>query len=144
MKAILNQFNRFELPLLVIICAFAILQKSELFDIGVLLIPVCSLVALLYIIQGRFGQFLLSKQPLPVRLYPSFFGNFSGISLIGILFKVMEYPGASLLAKVGVFGMLLCSLALFYPTIQNEFIPVMRKFLFRIAVLISMNLWLSI
>ena len=112
--------------------------------IGPVVIAAGSALSFGYLLQGRLGTMVLAEHTVLVRMFPSIFGNFSAICVMGILFKVMQWPGASVMANIGIIGMLICSLALFYTPIQNEFLPVMRKFLIRLAVLVGLSIYVAI
>lgn len=85
----------------------------------------------------------MRDQVFAVRVFAYFYGIGSAVLTLGILFKLMHFPGAGLISQVGMAGLLAACLAIFYTPIQDAYLPVLKKVLLRLAVLISLGLLVS-
>ncbi len=112
-------------------------------SLGPILNVVSSTLAALYILQARVGMNQLRDKAFLIKAYPYVLGNSSAIIILGVFFKVMSYPGADLMAKVGIIGILISCVFLFYRPVQDEFLPVMKKILLRLFLLIAVGFLVS-
>lgn len=144
LEKLLNFFNRFEVPILLIWTALTIIQKLTSFYIHEVMVIVSSYLSMFYFLQARMAITKLKEKPAALKVYPIILGYSSAILVMGILFKSNHYPGAAVMANVGMAGILLSSLFLFYTPIQDEYLPVMRKLLLRFFLLISLGFLVAI
>ncbi len=143
MRAVLNFFNRYELLLLGFWLLTIVVFEFTILPLSPLLIVLSSLLALGFTIQGRFGTIILKDKSTLVRLFPSIFGNSSAVSILGALFMIHHWPGANVMLYIGLIGIGCSTFLLFYTPVQDEFLPVMKKFLFRIFTLVIIAISIS-
>lgn len=144
MNVLVNQFNRYEVPLILIWLLVLALYQYTTLPIGPLVILLSCLLALGVQLQGVVGGKALADRKGFVRIYPKMYGYASATAVLGVMFKVMNYPGSSIMAQVGTVGLLLCTVVLFYRPVQDEFLPVMKKMLLRLLVLLVLLIWIAV
>lgn len=138
MEKIVLHLNKYESVLFLFWVVLVAITFEELFPLGPIFLIVSGVLSIYYLLKGRYDQFTLAHEKVYLRMFPSLFGNFSSIAVFGVFFRSMNYPGSSVMLNVGAIGLVVCGIALFYPPIQNHFLPYLKKFYLRIAVLVVM------
>ena len=139
MEKLLNLLNRIETPLLIFwLIAIGVWEGLHL-NIAILVVVIAVLLAILYLLQGNKAGSIIKNDNSIVKAFPVFFGTSSSVLVLGILFRLMHWPGG-IMSNIGMAGILLSCLFLFYNPVQDEFLPVLKKLLLRIFILICLGL----
>lgn len=138
MENVLNYLNKVE-NIVAILWSFLMvgLHRWEL----PVLIPAFILsfyLAAFYLIQGkRAVQLVRDKSPL-VQAFPLLLGLSSSLLVLGVLLRSLGFV-EQFMATAGMVGLLISCLVLFYNPVQDEFLPVLKKVLLRIFLLIAVG-----
>ena len=144
MERIVNNLNKIEMYLLLIWAAITLIQKEFSWEIDSVFIICSILLSAIYTLQPNIAVEKLKDKPTLVRNYPMLLGVGSGVLIMGIMFKLMNYPSGTISTRIGMLAVLIYCLGLFYNPIQDEFLPVMKKILLRLLVLIAIGLYVSL
>lgn len=143
MRNILNTLNRFELPSL-FIWLFVLLGHFTLgYDLTFPIMVISGVLGAMYLYQGKFAMKLLATKKMIVKIFPYVFGIASSVLVFGVMCKALSYSGATIMLNAGMVTLLTSCLMLFYTPVQDEFLPVMKKLLLRILILIGVGFWFS-
>ena len=144
MEKIVNNLNKIDIYLLLIWAGITVIQKDFSWEIDSVFIICSILLSAIYTLQPNIAVEKLKDKPTLVRNYPMLLGVGSGVLIMGIMFKLMNYPSGTISTRIGMLAVLISCLGLFYNPIQDEFLPVMKKILLRLLVLIAIGLYVSL
>ena len=144
MEKIVNNLNKIDIYLLLIWAGITVIQKDFSWEIDSVFIVCSILLSAIYTLQPNIAVEKLKDKTTLVRNYPILLGVGSGILIMGILFKLMNYPGRTMSTRIGMVAVFIFCIGLFYTPIQGELLPVMKKILLRLFVLIAIGLYVSL
>lgn len=139
MDKLINGLNRYESPILI---AYIVLYTLFLFLGNLLFIPyliTTLFLALFYWLQGDRAYKLMGDKTWFIRVFALVLGFSSSLVLIGSLAQLRNWP-IQPVTTVGMLGIIGCCLALFYHPIQDEYLPILKKILLRLFLLVLVGL----
>lgn len=143
MQNILNTLNRIEIPGLLVWLLVLLGHFTLGYNLTLPITIISGVLGAMYLYQGKFAMKLLATQKMLVKVFPYVFGIASSVLVFGVMCKALNYPGASIMLNAGMVALLTSCVMLFYTPVQNEFLPVMKKLLLRILILIAIGFWFS-